>query len=508
MWGWLKKNFKTIEKYPVSIAIVVTCIGAGWALYVYFKPVSQPLLSDGVITMSVMQFEQVTQDRIDRREVQLQNAHAEERARLGKEIADLRNQLADPQKALKEAKAQIESLIERLQREGDNIGAERLNAAITALNQLDYSQADAIFAEIEVNNAQAVKHAARAAYGRGDVAVAEVRWGDAAEHYARAARLYPSVINLSQAGTYLFKMARYAEAEQMHRESLKILRADLGDEHFMVAGVLNNLALVLDKIGGRTQEVEQMHREALKNQRVKLGNEHPDVASSLTNLGSLLETERWEEAELLLREALKIWRAKLGDDHPHVAAGLNNLANLLVATEREGEAELLLREAVGIQRAKLGNDHPDVAASLNNLGNLLRATNREYEAELLLREALKIQRAKWGNDHPDVAISLNNLGNLWGTTGRPLGAALLYRKALRIRRAKLGNDHPAVAVSLTGLAEALGGTGQVQEAEPLALEALAIFKKTRPEGHSDIAMVQKLLDDIRARLSHNQSAND
>ena len=45
-----------------------------------------------------------------------------------------------------------------------------------------------------------VAEAARAAFGRGEIAEEEVRWNDAADHYARAARLDPTRVRVADLG--------------------------------------------------------------------------------------------------------------------------------------------------------------------------------------------------------------------------------------------------------------------------------------------------------------------
>ncbi len=119
-------------------------------------------------------------------EADLERAHESEKAKLREQISELERQLDDPDVALAEAEEKIADLSARLLRMGQEIGGDRLAEAEAALMQLDFSVADEIFAEIEARQELAVLEAARAAYGRGEVAEAEMRWNDAAEHYAES----------------------------------------------------------------------------------------------------------------------------------------------------------------------------------------------------------------------------------------------------------------------------------------------------------------------------------
>ena len=49
---------------------------------------------------------------------------------------------------------------------------------------------------------------------------------------------------LNSAAWYLYKRARYSEAEPLYERSLKIAEKTLGDEHPNVAASLNNLAVL------------------------------------------------------------------------------------------------------------------------------------------------------------------------------------------------------------------------------------------------------------------------
>ncbi|MEM6609896.1 MAG: tetratricopeptide repeat protein [Pseudomonadota bacterium] len=385
-------------------------------------------------------------------ESELATAHSEEKAQLQARIDALSERIGNPDAALKDARKRIADLEERLEREGNDIGADRLAEAKASLEVGDFSVADDLFAEIEAREELAVNRAARAAFGRGEVAEAQVRWLDAADHYDRAARLDPRYETLIKAGTFAGLAGRH-DAAIVHKEALvEIARRDYGPEAAETATAKNNLANSYHDMG-RFAEAEPLYREALEITRAALGATHPDSAIRLNNLAGVLRaTGRYEEAEPLFREALEIRRAALGAAHPGTANGLNNLAGLLWATERFEEAEPLFREALEITRAALGATHPDTAIRLNNLAELLRATGRYEEAEPLYREALEITRTTFGSTHPDTARYLNNLAVLLAQTDRYDEALPMMRDAIAIREAALGPAHPNTQSSRASLA--------------------------------------------------------
>src|SRR6056297_1017500 len=177
-------------------------------------------------------------------EAELAEAAEAEKSQLRARIAELEKHIANPDEALAEAQKRIKDLEALLDREANQIGADRIAEAKAALEQGDYSLADDIFAEIEARNELAVQETARAAYGRGEVAEAEVRWHDAHTHYANAARLDPSFENLFKAREYGWRAGQYTDA-QRHGEALLALARKDGTQE-QVARALNEHALTLE----------------------------------------------------------------------------------------------------------------------------------------------------------------------------------------------------------------------------------------------------------------------
>ena len=251
---------------------------------------------------------------------------------------------------------------------------------------------------------QAERDAAVAAYWAGDYAAAEQHLLSAIDRTEafglRDPRLAATLNDLAL--TY-FRLGRYADAEPLHLQALKIRERVFGPDHPLVAATLNDLAF-LYVAQGRTTEAEPLHKRALEIREKAFGPEHPEVAKSLNNIGSLyLELERYVEAEALYRQALGIVGKTLGEEHPYMVASLNNLAALYDEQGRYPEAEPLYHQALGIAEKTLGGQHPQVAASLNNLALHYDAQGKLDDAEPLYRKALGIVRKTLGDGHPDVA---------------------------------------------------------------------------------------------------------
>jgi tetratricopeptide (TPR) repeat protein len=298
---------------------------------------------------------------------------------------------------------------------------------------------------------------------------------------------YVTAIKQMAEADRLHEQERYADAEQLCRRVLAIIRKVLGEQHLLTAHSLNNLARNL-KAQGKHTEAETLYRQALAIDRKVLGEQHSRTATCLNNLADNLHAQgRHAEAESLYRRALAIRRKVLGEQHPHTATCLNNLAMNLHAQGKYTDAEPLLRQSLAIDRKMLGEQHPHTATDLNNLAYNLNAQGKYAEAERLNRRALAIRRQALGEQHPHTADSLNNLAHNLDAQGKHAEAEPLYRRALAIHRQALGEQHPHIATCLNNLAMNLNAQGKYAEAERFNRRALAIRRKGLGEQHPDTA---------------------
>ena len=435
---WLKvlENSSAVMAIAAVVGVIVT-------VFVRFKnrsPDPSPL--GGEVRLTLDEYEKRLKQREQEVMERLSNATDKERIELKNAITEIQRQLADTEAAYEEAQTKIHELTTALEAFSGTVSDERLMMAQAALAAGDFSKADTLLAEIEASAEKEVERASEAAFQRGEVAAIEVRWGDAAAHYDKAARLSPTYRHLRKAAGFAWRAGRYHEALGHGRALEASARGSYGQTSPELSAALNQQALILGDMG-RYKEAESLYRQALAIGRETLGERHPDFAACLNNLAGLLKnTSRYDEAEPLFRQALEIDRETLGELHPNFAACLNNLASLLKATNRYDEAEPLYRQALEIGRETLGERHPGFATRLNNLAGLLEATGRYDEAEPLYRQALEIDRETLGERHPGFATSLNNLASLLEDTDRYDEAEPLYRQALEIVRGALGDAHP------------------------------------------------------------------
>jgi tetratricopeptide (TPR) repeat protein len=161
---------------------------------------------------------------------------------LRRRVEELERQIADPDPALAAALAEIANLKARLEREANQIGADRVNNFVGVVeDQVRFVEAEEFF---------------RKALEIGRRTIGE-------EHTDYAIRLNNLAMVVQAQG-------RFAEAEGLYRQALEIDRATIGAGHPDYATRLNNLAGAV-RLQGRYAEAEGLYREALEIGRRTIG---------------------------------------------------------------------------------------------------------------------------------------------------------------------------------------------------------------------------------------------
>jgi tetratricopeptide (TPR) repeat protein/CHAT domain-containing protein len=296
----------------------------------------------------------------------------------------------------------------------------------------------------------------------------------------------PSAAQIASIKTYLPELQRlqqkadWAGLEQLARQAMTELEAQLGPESVDVASASDWLAVAL--VGERRfAEAEPLFRRTLAIFEKAFGPEHTNTAATLRALGgSIANQGRYGEAEPLLRRSLVMFEKAGGEQSAQTAGNLLDLANVLRLQDRYAEAEPLFQRALA-SNEKAGRER-DVAASLGGLANLLTAQARYADAEPLLRHALAIDEKAFGPEHPTTAVILNALAESLTDQGRFAEAEPFYRRALAIFEKALGEQYPETTSALIDLAYSLQRQGRYDEAEPLLQRALASNEKAGREG--------------------------
>lgn len=185
-------------------------------------------------------FTKIQERALEQAKKQLAAAHGEERKRLEDKIDTLNARLRDPGEALAQQQAIIANLEAQLARRGNEIGGDDLAAATAALEAGDFTAARKLFETLAARTAPEVTANADAEFALGQIAEAEIRWHDAARHYATAARLNPVFQTLLKASEFVQRAGDYAAALRFSAQLVDTARAN---------GMQNELSDALNEHG-------------------------------------------------------------------------------------------------------------------------------------------------------------------------------------------------------------------------------------------------------------------
>jgi CHAT domain-containing protein/tetratricopeptide (TPR) repeat protein len=300
-----------------------------------------------------------------------------------------------------------------------------------------------------------------------------------AEHERRASTGVELGRTLNALGEVRRAQARYAEAEALGTQALRIRRAALGDRHPDVAETLSNLALLYRDLGD-TDRAARHAEEGLAVLEATVGQEHPMFSTLLANLALIrLTSGDHASAEPLYRLAAALVAARDGEDHPDFAVLLSQLGLLYESMLDFGKAEVFFHRSMDIKAAALNATHPSLLRSGFHLANLYVEMGRAKDALEVARRLSASVSASNDVDPRTRAMALGLLGSALHSAGELDAAESTLLRALEEKRAILGARHLSCAVTLNNLAELAAARGRVEGVEVQYREAIAIAANAR-----------------------------
>jgi len=233
--------------------------------------------------------------------------------------------------------------------------------------------------------------------------------------------------------------------------------------------VLHGVATPEEKLA----EAEKLHRQTLKNNRQTLGEGHRDTLRSMENLAvTLSEQDKHDEAEELYREIWHIRERFLGENDPETLESMHNLAVIVHEQDKPAEAETLHRKVLDGRRRVLGEDHTATRLSMAHLGLALRAQGKTEGAGPYIAELIELRR-RAARERDASATALNEYAWLLLTCEpvelRDAEAALpAAQEAVR-----LSGRHEPGALDTLALAQKM--TGDLEAAIETQKEAIALL---------------------------------
>ncbi len=302
---------------------------------------------------------------------------------------------------------------------------DKLEEAKAALEAGDVSEADRLFTVAE-NGELTKKQFAEVALARGEIAELQLRWKDAAEHYARAVQLDRSFEALIRAQRLANDMGDYDLALSLGNKAKEAAIAEEDKKGNKYTISLNNLGFVYRKCGD-LKKAESLYEEAIDIQRKISKGEERDtsLAVNLCNLAELYKAQgHYGKAKSLYEEALKINEKVFGEDNPDTAAIISSLGVVYEYLGEHADAESHYLKALGIREKHLLENHPAIANSLNNLAVFYgRVGKNRDDAGLYYKRALKILTDSFGLEHPDTQLVNDNYDRFMNETSRAANSA-------------------------------------------------------------------------------------
>ena len=295
--------------------------------------------------------------------------------------------------------------------------------------------------------------------------------------------------SLLQWATLLYNAAWYAkdvgnlvDAKELAVKSLKVRRAELGQQHEETLDCMTILGEVYES-RGQIKGAEELFTQVMETGKRKLGARHPTTLSSMHHLASTYsEQGRWGDAEELLMRVIEIKKKTLGADHPITLDSMNNLAVIYMNQGRWDDAEKLLVRVIEIRKKKLGAAHPDTLISMGNLASVYMHQHR-WEAEELSVQVIEMGKKKLGADHPSTLTSMNNLASTYMHQERWEEAEELSVQVIEMSKNKLGADHPNTLISISNLALIYMRQERWEDAEELSVQVIEMKKKKLGADH-------------------------
>ncbi len=304
---------------------------------------------------------------------------------------------------------------------------DKLEEAKAALEAGNILESDKLFTVAE-NGELTRKQFAEVALARGEIAELQLRWKDAAEHYARAVQLDKCFETLITAQRLAIDMGDYDLALSLGNEAREAAiteedKKDEKDNKYTIS--LNNLGSVYRKCGD-FKKAELLYEEAIDIQRKTSNGEDRDtaLAANLGNLAALYKTQgAYGKAKSLYEEALKINETVFGEDNPQTARSINNLGTVFEYLGEHADAESYYLKALDIRKRHLLENHPEIASSLNNLAVLYEKTPKHRDVETFYLRAIKILESNFGSEHPDTKLVQGNYDRFINETSRAANSA-------------------------------------------------------------------------------------
>ena len=267
----------------------------------------------------------------------------------------------------------------------------------------------------------------------------------------------------------LNEQQKYAEEEQLWRASAQQLEKVLGAEDENTLWSKYCLALTLHE-QQKYAEAEQVLRQSAQQREKVLGEYRVDTLESKYQLGlALYEQQKYAEAEQVLRQSAQQRERVLGAEHVDTLKSKDCLAVTLQNQQKYAEAEQLLRQSAQQREKVLGAEDVDTLDSKYRLAVMLHMQRKYAEAEQLLQQSVQQREKVLGAEHEDTLDSKYWLALTLHEQQKYAEAEALLRMVVQQQEKVLGAEHEDTLHNKASLAALLLEQEKHAEAEQMLL---------------------------------------
>lgn len=285
--------------------------------------------------------------------------------------------------------------------------------------------------------------------------------------------------------TYLYKRARFVEAQNLFDPYATAVSKSYGDDSIEMARTLRLMSEVLYESGNLHMARHEGER-AIAVIEHRLGSDHPKLIGSLSNLGliqsDLGELEAAKEKQL---RALRIGEATWGQDNYEVALVRSNLGVVYYELGDRERAQTCQERALSVLSGVEGDPKSQLVA--RRLALIKYDFGRLVESQVTLEQALREFDALLGDNHPEVGKTLHQLGSVLWDLGELQQARAYHERALIIFEQAYRGPHPLIGRALSGLAMVLQDQGDLEEALECAARGVTISEAVFGPDHVEVA---------------------
>lgn len=165
---------------------------------------------------------------------------------------------------------------------------------------------------------------------------------------------------------------QYEEAISFYKESLKIKRKTVPEDHPTMAPIYSNIGTICYRLGDNSKALE-FYSKAHIILKQSSATSPLNLASSYNNIGLVYHKMGLDEKALeCYQKDVNITKNNLPSYHPSLATSYNNIGTLYYSMGKYSEALSYLEEALTIRRKSLPASHPLIQETIENIERVKR----------------------------------------------------------------------------------------------------------------------------------------